>query len=409
MTSMYQSLNIPLTASKTTRRDSRRVVALVGGIVFGACVGLLAFRVPFAVSTTVSMAPADATTIRIIKTNSNVDTLTAHIGTTAIFPGSPWTFKTLLTQSKREMTIILLPNGEMAYIIDAPLTEPMQETADAFGMSVVTDGKTTAIAAHDVFFETAGHHVIPSALIPWHDGEAWDAKRRGAVVVNEKGMTLRHVGIAMETVRPTVPAETKVNAYLSVIAGGLPVPEAFRSLLASPMGDVLDLLSESGGTLILAEDRLGDAYILTTAPGDLTSEEMAEMGKDIMNRSSLSTQPWTLQDGSVYEEIVGSSNNLALEIRAEEDFTYVSLKDPGGSVIRMTKTPDTLTIANREIDVLQGQKATSSCLRSAHSWLRTSAFSQSKWMTTDADQAFPVFMRLFQELAVSNGKVRLCW
>lgn len=406
---MHQSLNIPLTAPITTRRDSRRVVALVGGIVFGACVGLLAFRLPFTLSTTVTMSPADAATIRILKTNSSADTLAAHLGTDAIFPGAPWTFGTLLAQSQREMTVSVLPDGSMAYVVDTALPESMRETAVAFGMQVIVDGQTTAIAPLNVSLKSAGHRAVPSALLPWHDGEVWDGDRHGAISLDERGLTLRHLGIAIETAHPTVPEETTVTAYLAMVTGGLRVPEAFRPLLASPAGAVLDILSENGGTLLLTNDRLGDGYVLTTSSDDLTSEELASIGKDIMNRSILSTQSWTLEDGSTYQEIVGSSDDVAVEIRAEEDFTYVSLKSSGEDVIRMTKTPDQLTIANREIDVAQGKRAESECLHNAHSWLLTDILDLTVDATVAPDSALSIFIGMFGEIAINNGKIRLCW
>ncbi len=406
---MHQPLNIPLTASKTTRRDSRRVVALVGGIVFGACLGVFAFRLPFAISTTVAIAPTDATTIRILKTSGSVATLTNHIGNAAIFPGAPWTLKILLTQSNRELTIVVLPNGEIAYIIDAELTEPLRNTAAAFGMFIASDGKTTTISSNATPFADPGLHAVPAALIPWHDGELWDGNRHGALVMNDHGVTLRNVGVAIEATRPTVSEDTDVTTYLSITEGSIAVPSAFRALIASPIGVAVDLLSENGGTLLLANDRLGDAYVLTSALGDLTSEEMAEIGKDITNRSSLSTQALTFQDGSVYQEIVSANGEIEPEIRAEDGRTYVNLRDTAGNIVRMTKTADILMITNREIDVLQGHEVQSTCLRRAHSWIKTSAFPQSATATIKSTDALPVFMRLFEEIAVSDTKIRLCW
>lgn len=405
---MHQPLNIPLTAPITTRRDSRRVVALVSGIVFGACAGLFAFRVPFAISTTVTMAPTEAATIRVLKTNSTVDTLNAHLGMKAIFPGSPWTFATLLQESRREVTIVLMPSGEMAYVVDTALPESMRKTAAAFDMAVVVDGNTTIVSSRNVSFHETGHRGVPAALFPWHDGEVRDGGRHGAVTVTAKGITLHQLGIAMETTRPTVPEGATAVAHLTTVADSLLVPAAMRQLMASPIGDVLGLFSENGGTLLLTNDALGEGYVLTTSSGDLTSEALATIGKDIMNRSSLSTQSWTLEDGSTYQEIVGSSEDVAVEIRAEEDFTYVSLKNAYGDVIRMTKTPDLLTIANREIAVSQGERSESPCLRNAHTWLQTSILPQNQTTASPYD-AMPTFVRAFSEIAINNSKIRLCW
>lgn len=405
---MHQPLNIPLTAPMTTRRDSRRVVALVSGIVFGACAGLFAFRVPFAISTTVTMAPTEAATIRVLKTDNSIDILTARFGTQALFPGAPWTLHTLFKVSRHEITIALLPNGEMVYIIDTALPDAMRQSAAAFGIQTVVSGNATAIGPKGVIFSHSRNRVVPTALLPWHDGEVRDGSRRGAATITTKGLTLHRMGVSVETARPTIPEESTVSAYLTTVAGGLQVPSALRQLMTSPAGSVLSLLSESGGTLLLTKDRFGEGYVLTTSTQNLTSEELAAIGKDVMNRSSLSTQALTIEDGSTYEEIVGANNDVTVEIRAEEDFTYVSLKNTDGDVIRMTKTPDSLTIANREIAVSQGKKAESLCLHRAHTWLRTDAFPQN--LTSSAsNNALQNLLYGFDEMAINNSKIRLCW
>lgn len=406
---MYDGLNIPLTGSAITRRDSGRVAALVGGIVFGLCIGVFAFRAQFTFSRTIGTAPDGATTLHILKTHGNFTTLNAHIGNKAIFPGAPWTIRTLFAASEREMTIAILANGEMAYVIDAPLSNDMQKTATAFGIQAVVSNGTTFIAPNDVTIGSRGLTFTPSSLSPWHEGEIRDGERKGALVLNDQGVTLKHMGIAIETAQPIITSGSVVTAYLTTVPNGIAIPTAFHPLMTSPINKILSLFTENGGTLLLTHDELGDGYVLTTTPGDLTSEELAAMGKDIINRSSLSTQVWTLDDGSIYQEIVGASDSLFVDIRAEEDFTYVSLKDTVGNTLRMTKAPDSLTIANREITITGGEEAQSSCIGNAHSWISLNDFTQSATATAINTDATSVFINFFSEIAISNSKVRLCW
>ena len=213
----------------------------------------------------------------------------------------------------------------------------------------------------------------------------------------------------METTQPMAADETTVSAYLTTIPGEILVPTALQSLMSSPISTIFDLFTENGGTLLLTHDALGDGYVLTTTPGSLTSEDLAAMGKDIINRGSLSTQAWTLEDGSTYQEVVGASDSLSVDIRAEEDFTYVSLKSANGNTLRMTKAPDSLTIANREILITGGVKVRSACIPNAHSWITLDDFVQNANATTTNTDATSVFIKLFSEIAVSNSKVRMCW
>lgn len=406
---MIEPLNIPLTGSATTRRDSGRVAALVGGIVFGCFVGILAFRAQYVIAPSLRHAPQEATNIRILKTHANAEVLNAHIGNTQIFPGSPWTIAQLFRWSRHEMTVSLLPNGTISYNIDAPLTEELQRTAEIFGMYTSVSGDSTTISAQNIDTSKSGIRIFVSALLPWRDGDVHQGKTTGALALNNHEISFGRMGLAMETVPPTVQEDTTVLAYLTSVNSELSLPASLNTLLSSSFGNILDLFTENGGTLLITEDTKGIGYVLTTVPGDLTSEELAAVGRDMMNRSSLSTQPWTIDDGSIYKEIVGPGDDIAVDIRAEEGFIYISLKDSSGNIIRMTKTPYSLTIANREISVEKGKIVRSSCLRSANSWMTTSRNTDKLLASTRNEDAISVFIHNFSEIAVGNSETRLCW
>ncbi len=405
---MYDGLNIPLTGSAITRRDSGRVAALVGGIVFGLCVGILAFRAQFVIART-TVFTESVSSIRILKTHGTFTTLVNHMGNNAIFPGAPWTIRKVFSLSRHEMTIVFFPNGTMAYIIDAPLSDDLQKQAATYGRQIIVNKKSTIITSQNAIITANSLSIAPSSLFPWHQGEVHDGDRKGAVTLDGRGITLKHIGLAMETTQPMAADETTVSAYLTTIPGEILVPTALQSLMSSPISTIFDLFTENGGTLLLTHDALGDGYVLTTTPGSLTSEDLAAMGKDIINRGLLSTQAWTLEDGSTYQEVVGASDSLSVDILAEEDFTYVSLKSANGNTLRMTKAPDSLTIANREILITGGVKVRSACIPNAHSWIALDDFVQNANATTTNTDATSVFIKLFSEIAVSNSKVRMCW
>lgn len=393
---MHQPLNIPLCTPATTRRDTRRVVAIVSGIIVGACIGLLAFRAPFVISKTAVMIPADAATVRILKTDHTVDLLNAHLGNRQIVPGAPWTLETLLRHTQRELSVSLLTSGEVVYSIDAVLPEEMRNTAKAFGMHIDVQDGITRISPIKIDNTTGGQHFVLRGLLPWHQGEIIDDERRGSLRITARGITFRGLGIATETPRARLPNDMKVLAHFTATTKTSGFPSNLMSMLSSPMGEMISILQENGGTLAITGDEQGESFILTTSPGNLQSEELASMGKDIMNRTVLSTQDWTIYDGSTYQEIVAASADVTVDVRAEEGFTFVSLRNSAEGLIRMTKTADILTISNREIDITRGEKAKSSCLRSAHTWLTEDLFTEPA-------------IKSFTEIAVNGGNVRLCW
>lgn len=406
---MIAPLNIPLTGSATTRRDSGRVAALVGGIVFGCFIGVLSFRAQFVIAPTLRYAPEGATNIRILKTHANAEVLDAHIGRNQIFPGAPWTIDQLLHWSRHEMTVSLLPNGTISYAIDVPFSNELQRTAEIFGMNVRVNGNVTTVSAQNIDSTKSGIRISASALLPWRDGDVHYGKTAGALTLNNHHIGFGHMGIAMETVPPTIQEGTTVLAYLTSVNDELALPTSLNALLSSSFGDILDLFTENGGTLLITQDAKGVGYVLTTVPGDLTSEELAAVGRDMMNRTSLSTQSWTIDDGSTYSKIVGPGDDIAVDIRAEEDFTYISLKDAAGNIIRMTKTPYSLTVANREIAVEKGAVAKSSCLHNASSWIQNTQNNAESLVSTKNTDAISVFMQNFSEIAVGNSETRLCW
>ncbi len=408
---MNTPLNIPLNAAPATRRDTRRVVSVVCGVIIGVLLGVLIFRAPFATSTTLSLAPLHTiATLRILKTHATERIISTHLGIQPLFPGSVLTWADAMSAAKSEIAVYVLEDGSFAFGVDALLPQAIASKASEYDLHVREIGNTSLIGSKKTIFPTTPNAtLVVSSLLPWHQGEVVENGRRHSIAVTRKGITLRGSGFVAEKGRATVPTGSHVRAHLSLPADANSIPEELIPLAIAPLGSFLDHFIENGGEITLFDDANSEGFSLTTKTGDMTQEDLAAAGKDIINRRRLSTRVLTNVDGTRYSEIYSDSTNIIVDIRAEENFSLITLTDDTGATIRMTRTPSTITIANSKISIEKGEQIYSSCLRSAHTWMQTSLLNDTPLVTNESSDALLVFTKMFSEVAFNDRNARFCW
>lgn len=408
---MHSPLNIPLGTAPTTRRDTRRVVSVIGGALLGVIFGIAAFRAPFVASSTLSLAPEHTvTTMRILKTRATERIISAHLGLQPLFPGSVLTWNDAMSAANSEIAVYVLEDGSFAFGVDAPLPNILASKAREFDLQIMQIGDTSLIGSKkDIFPTKQKTTLIFSSLIPWHKGEIVENGKRHRVGISETGITLYGSGFVAENNHMTAPPHATVRAHLSFPANSHNLPTTLFPLAIAPLGDFLDHFLQNGGDILLFDDTDGNGFSLTTKTSNMTQEDLAAAGKDIINRQRLSTRVLTNVDGTRYSEIYSDRTKITVDIRAEENFSFITLANEEGDTIRMTRTPETITIANRKIGLEKDEKTFSLCLHSAHTWMQTSLLNDTPSFLSANNSALLVFIHSFSEVAFSDHDTRICW
>lgn len=408
---MHAPLNLPLPAAPTTRRAHRRVVAIGIAALGGVLLGFLAFRMPFAVATTLAMRPTDtAVSIRLLRTHANEEMIANHLDEMLPLEDVPSTLSQLLAMSNREATLHITQNGDVSLAIDAPLSTAMHAIMASFGYNVITQGTTSLITkATDT---TGSWALVPSALLPWHDGEVrvFDGRTsaQGALRLTKNGVTIGMLTEAGGGTPAHIPKGTTIVFAGSIADAYFSYPAIAESLSALPTSHLLEAILDEGASIAVFHDEKGTGYFLSMSAKDLTVEEVAALGKDIIGRTSLSTQEWTSPDGESYSELRIDPLTIATDIRAEEDFTFITLS-AGDERLRLTKTPDTLTISNRDITIDSTVEPQSTCLNNALFWMNSALFVEETHDEVQRDPLTRSLLRSFSEIAVNSHKIRFCW
>lgn len=407
---MYTPLDLPLEESSTTRRADRRVVAIIVAILGGIALGFLASRAPYVLSSTLGVRPNDTlVSIRVLRSPGNSAILNEKWGTFMPLQGLPMNLPALCGLGARECTVHIGPHGTLSVAIDGIVDETM---VTQYGWQIWQDGETTLITPPGTSVGTHGKHITLGALLPWYDGEVTiipEDEDRAMLTLSSQAITLHGFGIpGALTANPAIPAETTVVAASSIaeqLIGTVGSGETLESI--RPIAELLTTFSTHGTSALLTQDADGLGYYLSTDARNISVDDASAIGKDLMNRMHLSTVQWTSDDGEVFEELRADTEDLVLDIRAEEYYTFLTLTK-GDNVLRITKTPEILTISNRDVVITDATTPHSACLRHAHTWVSTDAWL--KILGTDVtDGLLTTFIEGTTEIALSARKIRLCW
>lgn len=407
---MYTPLDLPLEESSTTRRADRRVVAIMFAMLGGIVLGFLASRVPYVLSSTLGVRPNDTlVSVRVLRSPGNLAVLNEKWGTFMPLQGLPMNLPALCGLGARECTVHIGPHGTISLAIDGIIDET---TVTQYGWQIWQDGETTLITPPGTNVGTYGKRITLGALLPWYDGEVTiipENEDRAMLTLSSQAITLHGFGIpGALTANPAIPSETIVVAASSIaeqLIGTVGSGETLESI--EPIAELLATLSTHGTSALLTQDADGLGYYLSTDARNISVDDASAIGKDLMNRMYLSTVRWTSDDGEVFEELRADTQDLVLDIQAEEHYTFLTLTK-GANVLRITKTPEILTISNRDATISNAITPRSTCLRNAHTWVSTEAWLEIIGANV-TDGLFTTFAEGTTEIALSARKIRLCW
>lgn len=402
---MTPNLNIPL-APASSAVLTRSVWRLMP-IVLGLCAALLLFRLPWCLGVSARNIPEDtALALRLLRTPENLAILGEK--STQSSTQTPWTLAELLRASRKEMTIFFLANGQLAFGLDRPLTEDFIRNAASFGWNVVTYGHASILTQGPAILEDEGPRLFPSSLLPWSDGQVlvFDHGTFGGasrLSLKSSALTLHGLGYRVSAVHPPrLAQDAVVLAHIALPpAQGVTLPGSFLPEIVS--GNLLSLFSQQGSEITLFHDAYGQGYQLRFPATDWSAEDVAALGKSLIDHNVLSTQRLTITDGTFYQEMRADQENVNTTFENENDRVYITIDSTEGERLSLVKTTTDILATNRKNTLESGQMIRSTCLPSAHSWLMSAALSP------DAYEQKMLLLLDIKEIAINKDKIRFCW
>ncbi|MFH1631983.1 MAG: hypothetical protein ABIA47_03130 [bacterium] len=409
---MPRQLQIPFEPN-ITRRNHRRVIWLWIAVFCGLLALSAVYRVWITRDTTSVWRPEGTTmTVRVINSPRTVNILYDRLGSEALIPGGPWTFKDALMWSDREFALHYGKNGFLAAVFDNELSEEVSQIAPQFGFLIENrQGKAMILQPDTASATKPQTKFSPAGIRPYYVGDLifWqeDGGKRFTLTVSQKSIKIHKIGLPSRRINNIALSEnTKILAVFALEGDGQSAAEIIPTLHEfGTSQELINALNMSPSVIIVGEDDRGPVISINIDTDQLDFEELAMIAEDIINRRSLSTLVWTIEDGTTVEEIRADSETIVSDIRAEADYSIISVTNQNGDIIRITRTKDKVTISNRDIALeLAELSIKSSCNSRSTTWMNTEVLPQS------IDPAsLSNLIGAFKEISVSSGSIRLCW
>jgi hypothetical protein len=410
-----QKLNIPLESS-STRRFKGRVVWILAFSAMLVVTGLVLFTT-WTSRDTVSSATPEGTlyTLRIEKTARVTGILSDKQGDMSLSPILPWTMTDLLQASNREFALHFDEKGLIGFTLDRELDKNTLALAESVGSFSLSEDKTTTFSINKLENTTSKTVYHPFSVFPWNNGQMINAEASFPIHINKKGISIRKTGLATQIESHIALSTTSEPfAVLEIAPDSITEPfEVYNFTGLQLEQKLFNEVMKNGALIILASDELGTSYSLSIPSTEFSIDELAAIGRDMMARRTLTTTALTSVTGEKFEEIVLNDEHLESDIRAEEDFSYILLKNTAGDVLRLTKTESSLVISNRDISAeISEFSPTSDCLLRANTFVDIQTL-QEEFITPHSITP-PFEQGLFstfsiREVAISKKKTRLCW
>lgn len=411
---MNNGLNIPLTY-QTTRRGPWRVVWMLSvllAVIFGTWA---ATRLVTTIDSTGAIRPTNATeTVQILKTGRTVSRLSNHIGHQQVFFGQPWTYNDIFSLSKHQFALHYAEGELLAITIDNKLSEDTKRRFLQRSLHVQELGGRTVITSGEVSDLQSGRKRIQlGSVFPGFSGTVseyreQDSPLRSALFVTKYGVRTSknsQLDVGLPEAFP-ISDSLRVLAYYSVSDVR---SSNFLSRLSPHFADLLNFSAETGAIMLAGEDQEGLALYIRTKT-DKSIEDLAVIGQDIINRSSLQQTSFVLEDGTRVSELRARRGSITSDLSAGDQVSTISLQNTDGDVLRISKSDDIVIITNRETATESDTQPVSACRRSLNYFVRPndliSAISEPHLYAEMSGSSLDL---LFSEIAFGKRNTYYCW
>lgn len=392
----HDRLFIPLQPIPTRRVD-RRVVWLLARCLIISLFVILGYKIWITRDLTSFLRPDNTQTVRIFKNAKTTLLLHDHIGTQQMIPGSPLSIDDILDQSVREFSVHFDNTNIIGITVDRAISQELVDVVKSYGLiSVIEDeisyiGLETPMVQHGNRF---GVNIFSDGLII-----SKDHKNIGNVYLNSSSLTVKGIGLSSG---PAIINQTNdLSVAISFPANTTKIPQILEASLG--IDSHMNLIQEVervGGSISIGNDKHGQTIAIFIPSQEFTTEELAQLGKEVMSRSNLTTLELTNPDGSSVLELFSNSKEIKSEITTDKNQTKIVLLDSAGNSFNITSNNEGVSLSNRANDqFILDLVHKSSCLRSANSFIKPKLILKNEHR----------LITQFSEIAWRSSSIRFCW
>lgn len=341
---MESMLNIPILPNPTRQKIWRVVLGIGLVMIAGSlCIGTRRIITGF----DPIIAPADVTSIHLVRSIDTITHLHELVGGMNVIPGVPTSLDQFLAQSKRTVDVWFAKDGTVTVILDGVVDDPTVKRS---------------------FW-----HGIWSALTLGSDGILSQGPVSLPFTIDEHSMTLRGTGLLVAPkIDEAVSDATIFSAHVAGNDVASLMPKAFTQ--NTPGFSSFFALAALNG-ISAHIDRTGDTslYTLTVplanAPATFTTEDvLTSLARELVEVPTIDGVFGYLDDGGSITTL-RSREVATVAVRDDAPFRFITATSSRGSV-SITQTPTMLSLTNRTQDSLSSLGRSKECLVGSLAFVR---------------------------------------
>ena len=391
-TKMKPRLHIPLKQNPTTRQR-RRVVWITAEFLLGFAVLFGGGRLFLLRDSLLAMAPVETDVAVSLAGERALSTFFETFGNHQAVSSSPLRFNDLKPYVGRELAVFLdAETGTSLVAFAGKLPDEVKNLWGHYGLLVQQNGGTLLLGPQEANFQKTDRTLTLAALFPNYAGRIRMSEETGSLFLHPNGILAKvHTGVDK--------ARSKTLLAENTIA-------------LVPIGLVpwIELGIDSTGVLHLTHDEEGVGFFLQIDQ-KLESQFLAKLVQKIALLQRPEVRSVALSDQSSGQEIRLNEEKIDLDIEEREQGVRIVGSGQGSQTIIGWSEWEKTFLTNREAtqtgDTEHG--FVSSCLKSGNSFLFPKKLAATELFQTESVYQPPTWLILFEEIAISQEKVKFCW
>lgn len=368
------------------------------------------FRLWIARDTVSSIKPDDSIiSIQFLKTPANIELLHQNLGSSILIPNSGITWDNAILMSNREFAIHIDSIGRITGLtLDTNISDEKRVSLEQFGLFVNETKGRTIISKYETSSLSANTHIftlIP--LWPFFDGHISGQEEKGYLQIKEKGLVLHGFGEKSQIKANNMlfPDTSTAISQISSTQEALNTNVFINNLYLSPISTIAQTITSNIPWLItLYVNDIDKLHYSILIENKFSTEELANLAKELVQSSNLSTLALTMDDSTQSSEIIATYNNPDVSISTEQGSTFIHAYTENNE-IHLTQTATRLYITSTDSSLISAQKAIEPiCDKKAHSYIDLDLAKSNINLNLNG-----LFINEFSSTAISNQNIYFCW
>ena len=338
---------------------------------------------------------------------AEIEDLAEHLGDVPLLSGRPLTLNMLLPFVRREVLWAEFASGERVVSFVGKLDDEDKARLQAIGLTLTEKGGVVSLAENEealTGLEATAARLSIKAIWPGYAGLARiDGKVRRVALSSDR----IQIGSGGGTM-PDLQAETITWLTFNPETS----PQGYLGALSQVgIGEqMLALLNQGYGTILLTEDENGIGYRLITE-GTVDNQVLADILQSVMALEAPTTQTVTLPDGTLVDELRLDTALVTMNVENIEGGSIIRAKRGGQELIAKQTARQTI-ITNRPslLDEPVGDHVLHpQCPGAGIAFVRPQELTNALGGDSPTLSSNLLALNIFSEIAISQRKMEFCY